>query len=168
RLAATGAVLAAALATPALAGSAAHDDAARLDAAVHEARAAVAHDASGAELERLRTQASRTRVIGDGRYRTTISGSPLNFRDDDGGWRTIDSRLVPTADGAGWRNAANAFSVTLPRRIASGPLDGPSMLTAFDGVAFQYDDASVAFALEGAQGVAEVADASATFRDALP
>jgi len=109
------------------------------------------------EIAKLRTAASRTYSVGGGRLQTILSTAPMNYRDSKGVYQPIDDTLVPaTAAGAGYRNRANSYLLTLPGRIEGGPTRvavGP---------------ASVGFSLLGAAGPGSVAGASAVYRSALP
>jgi RHS repeat-associated protein len=67
------------------------------------------------ELIGLRTATSSTFANPDGSITQTISAEPFRYR-SGGGWRAIDSRLVPF-DGRtfAWRNAANRFQTYFGR-----------------------------------------------------
>jgi RHS repeat-associated protein len=68
------------------------------------------------------TRTSRTVRRADGRYTTTIYPHSVNYR-TAGGWRRIDSSLVP-AGGAvlAWRNKANRFTAAFARHAGNGYL----------------------------------------------
>ena len=70
------------------------------------------------EVPAGRNAHERVYTNADGTQTTEFSAAPVNFRQPDGSWAPIDARL--TADGAGWRNAADAVDVRLaPRADAS-------------------------------------------------
>jgi hypothetical protein len=79
-----------------------------------------------------RTATSETFDNGDGTFTRRIASEPERYRDAQGKWRAIDSRLVPSwhsiaasgfkanggADGDyAWRNAANSFSAQFRQRL---------------------------------------------------
>ncbi len=119
----------------------------------------------GSEVTALRSEFSRTRRLAGGVIETTLSNTPLNFRDDSGRWRRIDNRLERTAAGA-LTTRANDVHVTIPS-VASGPvefrdgsrslafslIDAPSTAVDVDGTTAAFDDvkpaADVAYEVDG-------------------
>ena len=84
-----------------------------------------ARKAAGFDRKTSRAQAPRNaneRVYdnADGTQTTEFSGSPINYRRADGTWAPIDSDL--TADGAGWKNTADAVDVRLAPRANAADL----------------------------------------------
>ena len=76
--------------------------------------------ARGRELAALRTATSTTFRKADGTLSTSISATPVNFRDGSGAWRRIESKLVPVAGGGfAFASRANAFKVRF--KDAVGP-----------------------------------------------
>ncbi len=104
------------------------------------------------EVPALRTEFSRTRRLAGGVLETTLSATPLHFRDTGGRWRAIDNRLERQPDGA-FEVAANDVDVSIPD-------------SATGEVRFGDDDETVAFSLVGAApasvdvtgGIAEYAE----------
>ncbi|GAA5178696.1 polymorphic toxin-type HINT domain-containing protein [Rugosimonospora acidiphila] len=93
----------------------------------------------------------------DGTETTEFSSTPVNYRSTDGSWAPIDPRLVPA--GGGWRNAADSVGVRLAGRADAADLASVS----FDA------GHAMAFALQGAAGVAGAASGSAvTYPGARP
>ncbi|MGB3438673.1 MAG: DNRLRE domain-containing protein [Actinophytocola sp.] len=76
--------------------------------------------ATSRELPELRKEAQRTFENADGTQTTEFSRDPLNFKQADGTWRPIDTRLVP--DGEGWRNAEDSVRVWTAEATGSGPV----------------------------------------------
>jgi RHS repeat-associated protein len=108
----------------------------------------------GEEVVSLRTRTSRTYVTEEGTYRRVTSLAPVNYRDAQGRWQPIDSRLV--AASGGYENKANDVRVRMPQSLAAP-------------VRVQRGGIWAAFQLVGAQTRAPVVDrATATYRDALP
>jgi RHS repeat-associated protein len=115
--------------------------------------ARVARMVPGARLVQGRSSAFSDTYVGtDGTAVTRVSASPLNFRDGAGRWRAIDSTLV--ARGDGFVNRAGAHVVRLPRQLSSG-------------VSASFGGAHLSMRLAGADAVASVRGARATYRDAL-
>ncbi|MFG1606771.1 LamG-like jellyroll fold domain-containing protein [Actinoplanes sp. NPDC049265] len=83
----------------------------------------------------------------DGTQTTEFSGTPINYRRPDGSWAPIDSDLA--ADGAGWKNTADAVDVRLAPRA-----DHPELvkLTLDAGHVFAYGLAGAAAATGRADG----------------
>lgn len=108
------------------------------------ARTAVGAGAAGDEVAALRTEFSRTRRLAGGVLETTLSGTPLNFRDAGGTWRAIDNRLQQRPDGS-FDARVNPVAVEIPESAAGE-------------VRFGEGGSSVAFSLLGA--TAEPADVS--------
>jgi YD repeat-containing protein len=75
--------------------------------------AGTASAAGGTEIPSLRTEFSETRRINAGVFETTLSGTPLNYRDGGGAWRRIDNRLARQPDGS-FDVRANAVDVEIP------------------------------------------------------
>jgi RHS repeat-associated protein len=71
------------------------------------------------ELPKLRTATSRTFQLSDGKFETRLFEVPVNYRDDDGGWKPVDETLVEAASG-GLTNAANSFDLHLPDEMDTG------------------------------------------------
>src|SRR5687767_4390620 len=64
------------------------------------------------ELPDRRTATSQTFRNADGTFTTALSSGPVHFKNAQGKWAAIDSRLIPTLDaGYAWQNAANRFRV---------------------------------------------------------
>lgn len=110
--------------------------------------------AADGEVLSARTRTSRTYVDADGRLRTTVWAGPVHFRDADGGWQKIDTRLVSDGRG-GWRNAADEIVVSLPADLASPVTVGRGAV-------------KVSAALRGASGPATAQGSRATYANALP
>ncbi|OLE21203.1 MAG: hypothetical protein AUG49_22635 [Catenulispora sp. 13_1_20CM_3_70_7] len=64
------------------------------------------------------TRTTRVYRNPDGTMTTQLFGSAVNYRDAQGSWQVIDSRLVPSADGTAWHNANNAFGIDLKQLLA--------------------------------------------------
>lgn len=85
-------------------------------------------DAKPVEVIEARTRASRT--LQDpltGEMQTEVSATSLHYRDAEGGWQPIDTRLkaaAKTSSGApgGWVNGDNRFDATFPASLAEGPV----------------------------------------------
>jgi RHS repeat-associated protein len=113
--------------------------------------------ATSRELPGLRKESQRTFENTDGTQTTEFSRDPLNFKQADGTWSPIDTRLVP--DGEGWRNAADSVRVWTTETAGTGPvarleLDGKHRLE---------------FGVDGAAKSAGTVDGSAvTYPDVRP
>ncbi|HEX6700013.1 MAG TPA: DNRLRE domain-containing protein [Gaiellaceae bacterium] len=67
-----------------------------------------------------RTQKSVTYRNGDGSFTTSLYAAPVNYRDRQGRWQPISSKLVPAAKpGYAFRNEANSFDALF--KAKSGP-----------------------------------------------
>jgi RHS repeat-associated protein len=110
-----------------------------------------------AELTDLRTEAGTFWQMSDGGVEAEIAAAPVHYRDGDGGWRPIDTTVVPSdRDGVVLENTSNMF----------GSFFGASS----DELArFELDGRSVTVGLPGAaRAVAPSADGDAvTFPDAF-
>jgi hypothetical protein len=89
----------------------------------------------------------------DGSMVTRVSASPLNFRDRNGQWRAIDSRLVTRGDG--FVNRAGTHVVSLPRQLSTG-------------VGVRSGTDSLSMRLVGAAASVSVRGARASYPNALP
>ena len=75
------------------------------------------------ELLGERTASSRTLDNHDGTFTTSLYPGPVHYRDQQGAWRPIGSRLVAAAqDGYAWRNEANSFDVRFKQDSRTGYL----------------------------------------------
>lgn len=123
------------------------------------------------DIPSLRTRTSRTYDLGNGEYMAKIYQRPINFRGVSGKWQPIDDTLVPTTVSGsvyhavygavykpvpGFRNAANLYTVTLPKQIQEAP------------VRIAVGGQWLRMTLVGAQGTGVVAAAGISYRDALP
>ncbi|MFL6138399.1 MAG: phage tail tip lysozyme [Frankiaceae bacterium] len=85
--------------------------------------AAAASPASSQQPADRRAQRSITHRNADGSYTSTLFATPVNYRDGQGHWQPIDSRLVPAGRaGYAFRNAANSFTALFKGRSDSGYL----------------------------------------------
>ena len=109
----------------------------------------------GREILSERGSHSRTYLNPDGSLTTSISATPVNFKDGEGSWRPIDNRLVQTSAGT-YRNRQNRFTVELPAQAGAAPVEVSG------------NGHSVSFALRGASARAHVEGAVARYRAALP
>ena len=108
------------------------------------------------DVPSLRTEESSTQVLPDGRFETSVSQTPVNLSDGQGGWEPIDTTLVAAA-GGGWTAGNVGYELTLP-----ASLDGAAAKVAGDG-------ARVELLLDGAAGTAgQVSGSTVTYRDVLP
>jgi hypothetical protein len=106
------------------------------------------------EVVSARSEFSRTYRRASGARRTVIFATPVNYRDQQGDWQLIDTRLV--ADGLeGLQTADAAVQVTAPADLGDGE------------VRVGDDQRWVAFALDGASGSASVSGSTATYEDAV-
>ena len=62
------------------------------------------------DVPSLRTEESSTRVLPDGRFETSVSQTPVNLSDGQGGWEPIDTTLVAAGGRAAGRRATSATS----------------------------------------------------------
>lgn len=108
---------------------------------------------SGPMISSLSSATTRTYRAANGSFLTKAYRHPVNFRNQSGQWQTVDTRLVRSA--AGWKNAANAFGLSLP-----ASLTGP--------VSLQSGSASLAFRLVGAKGTGSASGATASYSHVLP
>ncbi len=90
----------------------------------------------GRLLDRLTTPFARSYAQADGTVVSRVSATPVNYRDAQGDWKTIDDRLVP--DAAGVRVAADRYGLRLPGSLADGAI---ALSGADRGVSFQLDGA---------------------------
>ncbi|QFZ19014.1 RHS repeat-associated core domain-containing protein [Saccharothrix syringae] len=105
--------------------------------------------ATSTEIPEARTEYERTYANTDGTETTEFSGARLNYRDRDGKWVPIDTRLVGDP-GKGWHNAADEVDV----RVA--PKSGADELVTLT----VDDDHSVSYTLAGATASAGAVDGS--------
>jgi RHS repeat-associated protein len=92
----------------------------------------------------------------DGTETTEFSATPLNFRDRDGNWLPIDTKLTPTD--TGWANPTNSAALEFAARADSARLAG-----------MRFGDHELAYGLEGAAPATGVAGAdSVTYPGVLP
>jgi cytoskeletal protein RodZ len=64
---------------------------------------------------------TKTRQNPDGTFTQEIYADPINWQDQDGSWREIDSSLVPEdVDGYDLANASNSFKFRLAQKSGSG------------------------------------------------
>ncbi|MCA1841783.1 MAG: DNRLRE domain-containing protein [Actinobacteria bacterium] len=93
------------------------------------------------ELTDRRTENTETFLRADGSYQTTVSQSPLHYRDASGAWQRPDNTLVADpSPGYALANRTNAYRAELPSDLASAP------------VKVSAGGASVAFQLVGGKG----------------
>ncbi|MBG0825910.1 DNRLRE domain-containing protein [Planomonospora sp. ID91781] len=71
---------------------------------------------TGRELPGERSAYSRSYANPDGTLTSEFSTTPLNYRQADGSWAPINTRLAST--GEGWRNTADSVDVRLASRAA--------------------------------------------------
>lgn len=84
-----------------------------------EAGLATSAQSNPVELKGERTATSKTFQLPDGSRETRVFEGPINYRDDDGVWKRIDSGLEETDRGS-LENGANHFDLTLPDRMGAG------------------------------------------------
>lgn len=106
------------------------------------------------ELPELRTANSDTFVRSDGTRSTKISREPINYRDGEGDWQPISTKLQQASDGS-LSDSETQLPVSLP-----SSLSGPVTVGA--------GGQTVSFALEGAQGNPSASGSSASYAQALP
>ncbi|MGW0993220.1 polymorphic toxin-type HINT domain-containing protein [Streptomyces sp. NPDC002523] len=99
------------------------------------------------EIFSQRDAHSRTYANDDGTRTTEISTSPLNYRDEHGVWRGIDSSLVE--QGGGWANTADSVDVRFADRADAGEL---TSVTLPSGESFGYGLSGAASAAGKADG----------------
>jgi RHS repeat-associated protein len=75
--------------------------------------------APGVELPSRRTATSATFRLPGGALQTRIYETPINYRDTEGHWKPIDSRLGRMS-GEGITQAANSIDLRLPERLGLG------------------------------------------------
>ncbi len=109
--------------------------------------------ASGPLISSLSSATTRTYHTVRGTMLTDKYAGPVNFLDGENQWRPIDNGLVQS--GAGWRNKANIFLLSLPRSLAQ-PVSVSSGST------------SVSFSLRGAHGEGAVSGSAVRYAHALP
>jgi RHS repeat-associated protein len=68
-----------------------------------------------------RTASSETIALPDGQLETRIYPDPINYRDEEGGWRPIGETLHETGEQT-LVNGPNDFDVTLPKQIDAKPV----------------------------------------------
>jgi RHS repeat-associated protein len=78
-------------------------------------------NAQAVELASKRTATSQTFQLPDGARETRLFESPVNYRNAEGEWKPIDSRLEE-ADGGGITNGPNEFNLSLPERLGEEPV----------------------------------------------
>jgi hypothetical protein len=73
------------------------------------------------DVAALRTAFSTTQALGAGKFQTTVSRVPVNYRDAKGQWQPISSKLVPaSASGYAYQNEANSVQLSFPSDITTG------------------------------------------------
>jgi RHS repeat-associated protein len=72
------------------------------------------------ELPGRSTATSDTYLLSDGSLETRLFQVPVNYRDDNGEWQTIDQELRALPDGT-IANGDNAFDVSLPEDLDQAP-----------------------------------------------
>src|SRR5262249_39627254 len=75
----------------------------------------------GPELEAERTATSETLRLPSGQLETRLYGSPINYRDAEGQWRSIEEGFEELDDGS-LSNGPNSFDVSLPESLGEEPL----------------------------------------------
>ncbi|WP_449342079.1 polymorphic toxin-type HINT domain-containing protein [Streptomyces aurantiogriseus] len=109
------------------------------------------------EIVSERDTRSRTYANEDGTRTSEISTDPINYRDDQGAWRPINSELVEQQ--GGWANAADSVALRFADRADAGEL---ASVTLPSGESFGYG-------LSGAASVAGTADgARVSYEQVLP
>jgi len=147
----TGGVVGLVLLLAAIWASMAGADPAVLPRALH---AATEPSPRGQELAARRTANSRTFADDHGLVRTRIYAQPVNFRNGQGHWQSIDNTLVTDGTG-GARNRANSYVATLPPDLSGR-------------VRFAAAGQFVDFGLAGAQGAGAVSGSTDHFAAVLP
>jgi RHS repeat-associated protein len=75
------------------------------------------------ELPERRTQKSVTYLNSDGSFTTSLYAQPVNYRDRQGHWQPINSKLVPAEKpGYAYRNGANSFEALFKGKTGPGYL----------------------------------------------
>jgi len=75
------------------------------------------HAVVGEQPDR-RTRNSRTLLTAQKQFITSLYSEPINYRDPQGNWQPIDSRVLPSStSGYAWQNAANAFRASFKARL---------------------------------------------------
>jgi RHS repeat-associated protein len=75
------------------------------------------------ELPERRTQKSVTYLNSDGSFTTSLYAQPVNYRDRQGHWQPISSKLVPAEKpGYAYRNDANSFEALFKGKSGPGYL----------------------------------------------
>ncbi|MFJ5658071.1 LamG-like jellyroll fold domain-containing protein [Streptomyces microflavus] len=119
--------------------------------------------ATSTEVVAERDALSRTFANQDGTRTTEISTTPVNYRDEKGGWQPIDTDLTErsesapagrhataaTAPAEGWTNTADSVGLTLAPRADSPRL---ALLTLPSGASFGYGLTGAAPAPGAARG----------------
>ncbi len=109
------------------------------------------------EIVSERDARSRTYANEDGTRTSEISTDPINYRDEQGTWRPIDSELVEQT--GGWANAADSVALRFADRADAGEL---ASVTLPSGESFGYG-------LSGAASVPGTADgARVAYEQVLP
>ncbi len=137
-------------------------------------------DSEGVELAGKRTATSQTFRFPDGSFETRIYESRVNYRDSTGEWKPIDEGFEP-AGGSTLTNGANAFDVSLPNRLGTGPVrlsvgdhwiterllgteTAPAELSSDEIVTYETNDEGTTFELSslanGLKEEIEIADSS--------
>ncbi|MEV0594882.1 DNRLRE domain-containing protein [Nonomuraea cavernae] len=108
------------------------------------------------ELTGQRTAYRRVFALADGRVQQEVSAAPLHYRDGDGGWRAIDTKVLPTKRrGFAFGNESNGF------RSFFGAEAGAL-------VRFEAGGGALTFGVDGAEpGRPEVRDSVVTYAGAL-
>lgn len=109
--------------------------------------------AIGAEVPALRTRNSRTFTSPQGGRVARVYASAVNYRDQHGGWQSIDNNL--RRSGAVFRNRANQYRAALPADLSKGP------------IRVEEGDDWVAFHLRGARGRGIAKGDALSFADAV-
>jgi len=73
----------------------------------------------GEELSSRRTETSTTYRLPDGRLQTYLFEAPVNYKDAEGNWMSIDEGLEEAPDGS-LTNGDNSFDVRLPKSLDNG------------------------------------------------
>jgi RHS repeat-associated protein len=100
----------------------------------------------------LSTETSNTYRLADGQMRVESAAGPINYREDDGSWKPIDTTLVNDSSSAyAAQNAAAGYEAQIPADAGSTP------------VKFAVDDAWVTLKMRGLDGNPVIGDDTATY-----
>lgn len=109
------------------------------------------------ELPELRTENSKTYLLSNGARQLEIHGGPIQFKDETGAWKDIDTSLVPSADGS-LVSAATPVQVKLTKTDQGAPV-----------VSLEYQGASVELFMKDHTFGAPIVDGStATYSQVNP